>query len=339
MQSGTVLPGSSALQETKPNYLLWLNRLLILLMGLMIFLPQFNPGRISLKINENASLFTTAISYNTLTNSMGRALRMEWILPSHFHWLMAGAAIMLIGIVLTSAGGCMSLGNSRMKRMGSILPMIGSLLVGAGLLVIHYVYTLVAGLEKASRIDPNYPNGIYIFAVIAGMIFLLSLISFITRPKQIEPKMQMQEKFRLFLMVLPVMLLTLIFCYLPIYGWRFAFFDYQIGDALTLENFVGLKWFSYLFQTEATRSDLIRVMKNTMIMSGLGIATSWLPLLFAIMLSELRSTKFQRTIQTLTTIPNFISWVLVYAIAFCHLLNRRLHQRAAAQCVRRCRRE
>ena len=50
-------------------------------------------------------------------------------------------------------------------------------------------------------------------------------------------------------------------------------------------------------------------------MSGLGIATSWLPIAFAVLLAEIRSTKFQRTVQTLTTIPNFLSWVLVYAVA------------------------
>ena len=79
---------------------------------------------------------------------------------------------------------------------------------------------------------------------------------------------------------------------------------------------MGFKWFSYLFSNGATRNDLVRVLRNTLIMSGLGIATSWLPIAFAVLLAELRSTKFQRVVQTLTTIPNFISWVLVYAIAF-----------------------
>lgn len=316
MQANTVIPKGRALRESKPDYLLWFNRALILLMGLMIFFPQYNPGRVSLKINENASLFTTAISYGTLTNSMGRALRMEWILPRHFHLLMAGAAIVLVGILLAAAGGCMSLGNNRMKRVGSILPIGGSVIIGAGLMVINHVYTLIANLEKADKLDPAFPNGIYVFAAFAILIFISSLIILLRLPKQLEAKMRMDEKFRLFLMILPVLLLTFVFCYLPIYGWRFAFFDYQIGDALTAENFSGLKWFTYLFETAATRSDLLRVIKNTLIMSGLGIATSWLPVVFAVMLSELRSTKFQRTIQTLTTIPNFISWVLVYAIAF-----------------------
>lgn len=52
-------------------------------------------------------------------------------------------------------------------------------------------------------------------------------------------------------------------------------------------------------------------------MSGLGIATSWLPMAFAIFLSEIKNVRFRRFVQTFTTVPNFISWVLVYSIAFC----------------------
>ncbi|MBR6030127.1 MAG: sugar ABC transporter permease [Clostridia bacterium] len=118
-------------------------------------------------------------------------------------------------------------------------------------------------------------------------------------------------------MMLPVILLAFIFAYLPIWGWRFAFFDYTPGGTIGPENYVGFKWFSFLFTDPATTRDLLRVLRNTLIMSGLGIATSWLPIAFAVLLAEVRSTKFQRFVQTFTTIPNFISWVLVYAIAIC----------------------
>jgi putative aldouronate transport system permease protein len=82
-----------------------------------------------------------------------------------------------------------------------------------------------------------------------------------------------------------------------------------------MDKFVGFKWFAYLFQNEATRRDIVRVLKNTLAMSGLGIITSWIPLAFAIFLSEIKSTKFRRFVQTFTTIPNFISWILVYTVA------------------------
>ena len=72
-----------------------------------------------------------------------------------------------------------------------------------------------------------------------------------------------------------------------------------------------------MFKNPATVRDIIRVLKNTLAMSGLGILTSWLPMAFAIFLCEIKNMKFRRVVQTLTTVPNFISWVLVYAIAFC----------------------
>ena len=83
-----------------------------------------------------------------------------------------------------------------------------------------------------------------------------------------------------------------------------------------MDNFVGFKWFKYLFNNAATRRDIVRVLRNTLVMSGLGIATSWVPMAFAIFISEIKCTWFRKFVQTFTTIPNFISWVLVYAIAY-----------------------
>lgn len=151
--------------------------------------------------------------------------------------------------------------------------------------------------------------------MLAALIMVIGVACRMELRGEVEERMEMEEKYRLFLMLLPVLLLAFIFCYLPIYGWRFALFDYKIGDALTMDKFVGLKWFSYLVDNSATRRDLLRVLRNTLIMSGLGISTSWLPVLFAILLAEVRSNKFQRFVQTFTTIPNFISWVLVYSFA------------------------
>jgi putative aldouronate transport system permease protein len=110
--------------------------------------------------------------------------------------------------------------------------------------------------------------------------------------------------------------LCFVFSYLPLWGWRYAFFDYQPGIGLSMNNFVGFKWFTYLFNNAATRADIIRVIKNTLIMSALGIGTSFFPMVFAIFLNEIKVSKFRKLVQTFTTIPNFISWVLVYTFAF-----------------------
>jgi multiple sugar transport system permease protein/putative aldouronate transport system permease protein len=57
-------------------------------------------------------------------------------------------------------------------------------------------------------------------------------------------------------------------------------------------------------------------MENTFAMSLLGMATAVLPLLFAVFLNEIRVKWFKNLVQTVTTIPNFISWTLVYSVAF-----------------------
>ncbi|GHU18568.1 hypothetical protein FACS1894163_10720 [Spirochaetia bacterium] len=123
-------------------------------------------------------------------------------------------------------------------------------------------------------------------------------------------------KYRLFLMLLPFIILTALFAYLPLYGWRYAFFNYRPGIPLKWADFVGFRWFASIVASEARRAEVLRVMKNTLAISGLGIATSWFPIAFAILLSEMRNIRYKKLIQTLTTIPNFISWVLVYSFAF-----------------------
>jgi putative aldouronate transport system permease protein len=117
-------------------------------------------------------------------------------------------------------------------------------------------------------------------------------------------------------MLLPFIILTALFAYLPLAGWRYAFFNYRPGIPLKPEDFVGFKWFLSIIESPARRGEVLRVMKNTMGMSGLGILTSWLPLLFAIMLTEIKAIRYQKIVQTLTTVPNFISWVMVYSFAF-----------------------
>ena len=122
--------------------------------------------------------------------------------------------------------------------------------------------------------------------------------------------------YKLFLLVLPFILLVLVFSYYPLYGWVYAFFDYRPPKPFSQSAFVGFKWFISLVENPIKVSQIVQVLKNTFAMSGLTIGTSWLPMLFAIFMNEIRSTRYRKLIQTATTLPNFISWVLVYSIAF-----------------------
>lgn len=120
----------------------------------------------------------------------------------------------------------------------------------------------------------------------------------------------------MFLMILPFLVLNFLFAYFPLHGWIYAFYDYRAPLRLDQCEFVGFKWFTMLFSNPTQMAQLGQVMINTFAMSLLGIATSILPLIFAIFLSEIQTKWFRKTVQTMTTLPNFISWVLVYSVAF-----------------------
>ena len=119
-----------------------------------------------------------------------------------------------------------------------------------------------------------------------------------------------------FLWILPFLILVFLFSYFPLHGWIYSFYDYRPPRSLADCEFVGLQWFKMLFTNKTQVSQLIQVMKNTFVMRLLGIATSILPVGFAIFLNEIKCKWFKTFVQTFTTLPNFISWVLVYSVAF-----------------------
>lgn len=121
---------------------------------------------------------------------------------------------------------------------------------------------------------------------------------------------------RMFYCIIPFIILSFLFSYFPLHGWIYAFFDYKPPLPLSQCEFVGMKWFETLFANKTQVSQMVQVMKNTFAMSLLGILTSLLPIAFAIFLNEIKCKWFKNLVQTLTTLPNFISWVLVYSVAF-----------------------
>ena len=309
--------------------LLWAHRIIILICFLMVFFPPFNLGRLSSKISGNLTLLTSATSFSTVTTKLGTYMVENSsrfaLKPGSMRLSQFGCALVLIGAVLSGIGACMSLGNRKMRRRGVILPIAGAVSVLAGLIVNYSAYrsilSFVNGLSYAEShledIALIWPAFTGVCWLAAGLLILASSVgvAYFARQGECTDAAEMAEQYRLFIMFLPVLLLTFVFAYLPIYGWRYAFFNAKAGDELTSKLFVGFKNFTDLYNNPGIRMDIVKVLRNTLAMSGLGIATSWLPILFAILLAEVKSTKFQRGVQTLTTIPNFLSWVLVYAVA------------------------
>lgn len=121
------------------------------------------------------------------------------------------------------------------------------------------------------------------------------------------------KNYRLLLWLLPFMILVFLFSYVPLAGWVIAFFDYRPGVSLSAGNFVGLKFFIQFFTDTI---DMWRVIKNTLVFATINLAACVLPMLFAILLNEVKCAKYCKAIQSITTFPNFVSWVIIYSLAF-----------------------
>lgn len=114
-----------------------------------------------------------------------------------------------------------------------------------------------------------------------------------------------------YLMLIPMLLLVLIFSYLPMYGITLAFKKYRMIDGIFGSPWVGFLQFQKLFNT----ASFWTVMKNTVEISLLRIIFGFpAPIIFALLLNEIRHRKYQRVVQTVSYLPHFMSWVVLSGI-------------------------
>ncbi len=122
-----------------------------------------------------------------------------------------------------------------------------------------------------------------------------------------------KKKTKLLLLILPFLILVFCIYYVPLFGWIYSITDYVPGKKLNNLHFIGLK--SFMLVTK-DGGGFFNAFKNTLIYSSLALICTPLPMILAIMISQLRSSKLQRVVQTVTSFPNFISWVLLYSVVF-----------------------
>ncbi len=101
------------------------------------------------------------------------------------------------------------------------------------------------------------------------------------------------------------MLWYLLFCYAPMGGLVIAFKKYSVIRGIANSPWVGLQNFEKLFTSAA----FIRSIQNTLIISGLNLLVGFpIPIVFAILLNEMRGMRFKKLVQTVSYLPHFISW-------------------------------
>jgi putative aldouronate transport system permease protein len=112
-------------------------------------------------------------------------------------------------------------------------------------------------------------------------------------------------------MLLPMFAWMAAFNLLPLMHVSMAFQDYTPKKGIFNSPWVGLEWFEYMFSL----SDTPRIIANTVVISaGKIIFHLAVPLVFALLLHEVRRLKFKRGVQTVVILPHFLSWVILSGI-------------------------
>jgi putative aldouronate transport system permease protein len=119
------------------------------------------------------------------------------------------------------------------------------------------------------------------------------------------------KNWQLYILVLPALIYFIIFCYGPMYGVQIAFKDFIANKGIWGSPWVGLKHFKNFFQTYSSR----RVIWNTLNLSLYSLAAGFpMPILLALMLNEVKNSRFKKIVQNITYAPHFISTVVMVGI-------------------------
>jgi putative aldouronate transport system permease protein len=115
----------------------------------------------------------------------------------------------------------------------------------------------------------------------------------------------------LYVMLLPGVIAIFVFYYVPMYGLVIAFQDYQPVHGFWGSPFVGFEWFELAFSMR----DFPIILRNTVVIAFYKLILGQLvPIIFALMLNEIRARPFKRVVQTIVYFPHFLSWVIIGGI-------------------------
>ena len=119
------------------------------------------------------------------------------------------------------------------------------------------------------------------------------------------------RNYELYLFVLPALVYLFLYCYLPLYGVQIAFKDYRVGKGIEGSAWVGFKHFQK-FLGNATNRSLIW---NTLRLSVETLIVGFpMPIIFAVLLNEVRQQHFKKLVQTVSYAPHFISTVVLVSM-------------------------
>lgn len=146
-------------------------------------------------------------------------------------------------------------------------------------------------------------GALLISAVIGGLVTVMETNQSVSK--------RILDHTTLYIFMLPGIILFLLFNYLPMFGVVMAFQQFDPVAGFLKSEWVGMNNFIEIFKLPA----FLLAFRNTLIIASIRLIIEFpTPILFALLLNELRSRKFKRTVQSVSYLPNFMSWVIVAGI-------------------------
>ncbi|MBQ9195758.1 MAG: sugar ABC transporter permease [Clostridia bacterium] len=187
------------------------------------------------------------------------------------------------------------------------------MLIGAGIW-----YIAITGKIGRKNWDPQrYGTPPMLLAIVGGALLIAVLVCFFTLPA-LKPWSRpiardiWKDRYRYFL-IIPGLIVVFVFSYMPMYGIILGFKDYKIKSGIMFSEWVGTYHFERFFKSPVAGQTIW----NTLFIGVTQLLITFpVPIILALLMNELRSTSYRRTIQTIIYLPHFISWVIMYSLLF-----------------------
>ena len=252
-----------------------------------------------------------------VSNSWITHTAMPWILTNFLLIMLSAAVAHFLAILLCRF-------YSKVSRAGIVISLFygGFLAIGGGFGG-FYSFLTFRRYNPANHRRLIVPDGFVnpgiiwlmcsIILIIIGALSVYLLMRSI-RKRQVVLGRQIgkiaENNYRLYILLAPALVTTLIFSYVPMYGVTIAFRDFSTRLGIMGSPWVGLTH----IERFVTHPFFWPMLWNTAILSLYGIALFPLSIIFALLLNELRNLKFKKVTQTISYAPFFLSVVVVISI-------------------------
>ena len=196
--------------------------------------------------------------------------------------------------------------------LGSI---VLSLLMLAGAGIWYIAITGIIGRKDWDFM--TYGLGPAVLGIVGGVLLIVSILCYFLVPsvrhwsKPVARDLW-KDRYR-YSLILPGLIVVFIFSYMPMYGIVLGFKEYKIKSGIMFSQWVGTYHFERFFKSPVAGQTIW----NTFFIGVTQLVITFpVPIILALLMNELRSTGYRRTVQTIIYLPHFISWVIMYSLLF-----------------------